>query len=714
MQRLRLYVADVAAVTAPQELDIAFATYGKRVPITLGTLNVAGCVFSVRPGTHVEDNAVVRFIRSAQCQNTNESGPAVMVLNMSVPSGDPLVVWTSRPSVPASGRDLIFVGGPPDGVTRRPVLRGRYVDLRAPSRVRRVHLLNYMWGFSPYPYWIGGVLAVAGLLFSAGALLVFRSVACRRVATIAGLGAGCVALSLGILYAVLVPPFQAPDEPDHFLAFADMAARPELSLRAAELARIGHLERIKFYLDERFRPVDVGRPYPEAWNADIFPMPISGRSRTTQALWWCVSKVTRGFDAAATLLSLRLASAGVFALAVGAGVGILAAHGAGAGAFVVSLGFLLVPTLPFFGVHVSEFAALTSTYIVFACVLAALFLDGPSTHRLGLPLGIVTALMIAGGRSAAPMLALVATALVGRTVLGTHGTLVPRDTVRRAAIFWVGTAIGTSLLILATGEAYSRGLWPGDTGRLPAWFRSAAERVRDRSWALALLLPAGIIVELAAWKVRMLTRDRLKRPRTLAVRSAAYVVGAAIAGTAAVSVGLDMPAIAYFSPGSPPPLQDYLQATLSSLGTLGRLRHHDLLLSTFFWIGFGWLDTLLPIGIVTSLVALATGMGVWLLVLVGRAGDERRGTWLALLAGGWTATVTLDTIASYFLRRNLHGRYLVGAYLSSLAIVWTAPIVWQIARGRAPQLPWPATSAALAACAALHAFALSVILARYF
>lgn len=713
VQHLLLYPTNVAAVTGRQELDIAFATFGKRVPIVLGTLSVGGCVFSVPPGTRVENNALVRFIRSLPCPDTSVSGPGLMALTMSVPSGDPLVVWTSRPTAPASDPDLIFAEGA-DVTTPRLVLRGRYVDRRAPSRVRRVHLLNFLWQFSSYPYWIGGVLAVAGLFFFAGALLLFGSFDGLRVTTTAGLGAGSVALSLGILYAVLVPPFQAPDEPDHFLAFADLAARPELAQQAAELARLGHFERIKFHLDERFRPVDVERSYPVAWNADIFPMPIAGRSRTTQALWWCVSQVTRGLDAPATLLALRLANAAVFALAVGAGVAILAAHGAGAGAFIISLAFFLVPALPFFSVPVSEYAVLTSTYIAFASVLAALFLDGPRTHRLGLPIGILAALTIAGGRSGTPMLALVAAALAGRVLLGTRGTLGRRDGARRAAIFWIGAALGASLLIPATGEAYSRGLWPGDAGSLPPWFKAAAEGVRDRSWVLALLLPIGIVVEVAAGEVRRIAGDRLKRARAVVVSGVAYVVAAAVLGTAVASLAIDMPTLTYFSPGSRPPLDEYLRATLSSIGTLVRLRHHDLLLSTFFWTGFGWLDTLLPVAVVTSLVVIAGGLGVWLLVLVGRRSDERRGAWLALFAAGWTAAVVLDTLGSYFLQRNLHGRYLVGAYLSSLAIVWTAPIVWRLTAGRAPHLSRRMAAAALAACAALHAFALSVILTRYF
>jgi hypothetical protein len=714
LQRLQLYPSNAAAIIGRPEIDIAFATHGKRVPLEQGTLSIEGCIFSVPAGTTVEDNALVRFIRSALCQVPGGNGPAVMALTMSVPTGDPLVVWTFRPPVPATGRDLIFAEGPADGVTPRPVLRGRYVDLRAPSLARRVHLLNYTWQFSSFPYWIGGVLAIAGLLFSTGALLVFQGLGGRRVPASVGVGTGCLALSIGLLYAVLVPPFEAPDEPDHFLAFADLAVRPDLALGAAELARIGHLERIRFHHDERIRPVDVEHPYGQAWNADIVPKPISGRSRLTQALWWGVDKLTRRFDAPATLLAIRLVNAVVLAVALGAGVAILAAQGAGAYGSIMSLAFFLVPTLPFFGMHVSETSLLTATYVGFACVLAALVLDGPATHWLGVPIGVLAALMISGGRSAMPMIALVGAALAGRALAGTRGTRHRRDAMRQASTFWLGATVSAGLLVLASSESYSRGLWPGDAWDLPDWFKSAAEGVRDRSWVVALALPAGIVVELAAAEVRRAAGGRMVRARAVAVRGGAYAAAAAIVAVALVSLAIDMPTIAYFTPPTRPPLGAYLRDTFASVFTFVRLRNPDQLLSTFFWGGFGWLDTILPDALVTALVAISGTLGVWLLIGIGGARDERRACWVALLACGWTVTVGLSATGSYYLHRNLHGRYLVGAYLASLAIAWTAPVVANIHRGRAQVPSLRVVTFALVSCAALHAFALVVILRRYF
>ena len=36
--------------------------------------------------------------------------------------------------------------------------------------------------------------------------------------------------------------------------------------------------------DERFRPGDIGRPWPVAWTSEVFAHDVEGRSLTT--FWW--------------------------------------------------------------------------------------------------------------------------------------------------------------------------------------------------------------------------------------------------------------------------------------------------------------------------------------------------------------------------------------------------------------------------------------------
>jgi hypothetical protein len=720
-QRLTLHTAAAETVVAHEEIDLAIVTGGARATVVRGTLAVGGCVYATADGTRVERGVLVRFVRTAPCdRGLNGSADASISVRLSAP--EPLSVWVLAPSGPPPADALVVGPAGPGGDTPQWLIVGRYVTFRAASGMRRVDLLNYLWQLSPStsatatvgpPYWIAGVLALAGALMCAGTFVSLR----RHGPAVTGLGAGCLALAVGLLYAVLIPPFQAPDEPDHFLAFADLTGRPELAGQAAAWARLGHFQRIKAREEERFRPNDVGLPYAEAWDAEVFPIAIAGRSRTASALWTCVGGVTRGMRAPAVLLTLRLTNALVLAVAIAAGVTLVAAQAPGAAALCVAFAFLLVPTLPFFGTHVSDFAVLASTYVLFGCVVAALFLDGPHTHRLGLPIGLLATLTLAGGRSAGPMIVLVAATLAARATLGTRGTHDRREALRQAAVFWLGAACGLLLLALAASDEYRRSLFAGDASGVAPWFKAIAESVRTHAWWLAGVLPAGIAVELGARALRLRTRTWLRRPRAAAVRLAPAAIALAIVLVAAASLVIDLPATDFFDPSARPPLARYVGEALATLLTSVRLRHPDVLLSASFWGGFGWLDTILPEPLIVGLLAAAGCLALWLLAAIRRSGDERRAVCLAWLAAGWLAAFTVTAAASYFSNRSLHGRYLMGVYFACLPVVATAPALARPNTTNGPgrsSLPWAAAGVLPIACAALHAFVLSFILSRYF
>lgn len=714
VQRLRLYAAAPDIVLKTPEIDILFATWGREVRLVRGSLDLAGCHYAVPAGERVRNNALLRFIREAHCVPPSEPSDE-MVLTMRVPAGAPLAVWAFTPSAPARGGELIFVGERGSTASAVPVLRGRYVDWREASRVRRVHLLAYVWQIAGTPYWIGAVLAIAGVLFVIGGALFppssFPSSAHGVLRPAAG--AACLALSLGLLYAVLIPPFEAPDEPDHFLEFARATGRPELAEQAADLSRVGHLERIKFRNLERFRPADVGQPFAQAWDPEIFPMGVATRSRTTQILWRTISILTPARSAPAMLLLLRVIDAMLFALALGVGVALLGVFRAAPSAASI---FLLIPTLPFFAVHVSEFAVLTSTYVVFACVVAALFMDGPRAHWLGAPLGLCCALMLAGGRSTVPMLAVVAAALVGRALLGTRGT--PNTSVdvwRRAAIFWIGAAAGATALILFSTDDFRRGIFPGEAPQIRGWRRWAAQVLRQQPWVITVVTPAGLLVEtlIAAVRSRIRTTERTtaRISKTLAYAGATVLLSLAIG-----SLFTELPMLAMFKPEAPPPVARYVADALAVFCTSFRLRSPDFLLATSFWGGFGWLDTILPLAFVSSLVGLSGGAAVVLLFWIGRSHEIRKVALIAVLTGGWLGAVALYAVSTLSLYRNLHGRYLVGLYLSILAVIWTVTSAVRYAdpRGRLAKLSRLAPMLFLAGSAAVHACALAIVLRRYF
>jgi hypothetical protein len=57
-----------------------------------------------------------------------------------------------------------------------------------------------------------------------------------RVALRTSLGFGCGAAALALMYAVMVPPLQAPDEPDHLLSHGRLVDDRQLESRLSTWA----------------------------------------------------------------------------------------------------------------------------------------------------------------------------------------------------------------------------------------------------------------------------------------------------------------------------------------------------------------------------------------------------------------------------------------------------------------------------------------------
>ena len=198
---------------------------------------------------------------------------------------EPLRIWVSATSGPPPA-DALVVGDADAaiGSETRWMAMGRYVAFRAASSTRRVDLLNYLWQLAPRANWIGAVLAVAGVLLLAGTLICLRAAPGQHLWI--GPGAGCVALAIGVLYAVLVPPFEAPDEPDHFLAFAELNGRADLAGRPPP-GRVWTPPADRGHVRNAFVP-STPRSHAVAWDAESFPSP-SPVQRTTSA-WTLIAR----------------------------------------------------------------------------------------------------------------------------------------------------------------------------------------------------------------------------------------------------------------------------------------------------------------------------------------------------------------------------------------------------------------------------------------
>jgi hypothetical protein len=156
----------------------------------------------------------------------------------------------------------------------------------------------------------------------------------------------------------------------------------------------------------------------------------------------------------------------------------------------------------------------------------------------------------------------------------------------------------------------------------------------------------------------------------------------------------------------------YAEDVLAVLFTTFRLSTPDLLMVTSFVGGFGWVDTLPDRRFVTLLVTLCGIAYMGLAVLLARRRDVRRTAWIVIIAAGWTASLVVYAIATHGMGRNLHGRYLVGAYVCAIAIASTS--LARAGFGARERFGIPITATLLLGAVALHGYCLSVILARYF
>lgn len=589
-------------------------------------------------------------------------------------------------------------------------VRGFRID--HPPTAPRVVLLHAMWRHAGSTAWLWALvglavaLALVGVLvFPAGLPPAAEDARAFRFVPRCALGAGLLAGSLALGYAAVTPPLCGPDEPYHLMGFGELVGNRRIVDETFAWMRETHQMRIRHRPQERFRTVDVGLPE-TAEDPEARPTEAQMRSATGSALWRALAPLLRGAGAVRALLALRLANAALFALAVGAAGALLASCAQARSPQWVVFPFFFVPTLPFFAMHVSETAVLCSLYVLLAACIAVLFLDGAKAHRVGLPLGLACALMLAAGRSPWPLGAVVIAALAARMALGPSG---PPRHVRAALVFWAGFVAGVTSFRLVLNDAYQQMIlnW---AQFVPEWLRPITA-----PGAFLPLVGAGVaaaaILEVALGRVRPALGRWLDRPATSLARWGAIALAGLVVVSLVASIFLPFPQIA-LEPPRPLSLEERLRDVLGTTATLFRLREPNFLLGTSFWLGFGWLDAI-PGGVMEPLLVLLTSAATLaLLVQLARRPDPRRMAWLAMLGTGGFGAMALYTIVTQSLPMALHGRYLIGWYLILLTIA-ACGLAGLDREGRGAPPRW-LPGVLLVVAGSVHAYCLCFILRRYF
>jgi hypothetical protein len=691
-----------------------FYTGGADVDLIDATLELAGtpCTYTTGAGAALVDGGRLNFLRRPLCTalSGTPTGEIKLVVRLAERRRISIGAWVPVSPAADQGPAPVRIIGTPGSKSRHfPVLRAFYVEHLPATGTRRIDLLAYMWQIEPAT-WMWQLVALACVLLFVSASITPRESMIdshnrRRFALRSALGAASAAAALGVLYVVVTPPFQAADESHHFVGYAVITRRPDITAQTQRWSQLIHFDRLRFNVEQRFRPVHRLEPSPEPWRetptGDIFSR---GGIRW---LWSLTAGPLADVSAERTLLALRLLNVLFFAAAVATAVA--------ATAWLTDLPFpqltpfvfLLIPSLPFFATFVSNYAILTSGYVVFSAAVLATVFGGRRGDYAGLLLGTSAAMVLLFSRSALPMAAMLSAVLAGRLLLGQWENAGAHSAVRRALTFWGGLAGGLATMTMFINPAHQAAVIDAAPPSL-----SSAVGIAGRILPLLYIGATGvaILIEIACVRIRRRAAARVEKAFTGMVLTLSVGAAVAVAASMLLSLFVDFPTLPYLNDAYRPGVWDYARdATLSSLGTF-RLREPDFLMSTSFWAGFGWLDAIPP-GWFT--VALTTLTGCALIGLLLHLASHRSVSgviWLAMLAAGWIITVPIYAAATWRYGIDIHGRYLIGLYLTVLPICWSLLML----RGPASNLPVSRWTLALAVCLTTHAYAMSVILRRYF
>jgi hypothetical protein len=675
-RQARFDVPNLAALGAIDELQLPVERHGAPSQLLSARLELGGtaCAFALRDGTP-GDTTTLTLSRERPCPAASAPGAAILTVHLAAASpadGRVGLFISPRPTGPPALMTLAEGAGPPVG---------RAIRVRSAAVVTRIDLLSWMWNLTAAELWLRvGVAAV--LLILAAVVLAALDVA-RPAAS--GVFVCLVAASLGLFYAALVPPLQAPDEPDHLLGFARLTGRTDMPAATAAWAQRTHFDRIAFRNLERFRPADRESAYDRPWSElDVFAQDVAERSIAATRWWQLLSPLLPAADPARVVLNVRSANAVLIGLALGFGTALLVAGGAGSAMTSI---LLAIPTLPFFAMQMSEITPNLVAFVLIAFAAGGLLLN-PDDDRIGMILGLSAALVAAGTRNGWPLAALVAALLCAR-IMARFGSAGP------SLRFWAAFAAPT-LVLFGTG-ILSVPIPSYDQWRLPVRPEILMNRAAVVT-ATAATAALGLAIEWALCRPTLKAAVPLGPFRVVTGAVAAWIVAMLVA-----SPFVQLPLMQAIDAGP----ADYVWRVLMTIVTTPRVTGPDFLLWTSFLGTFGWVDTQLPELMRTALTVAASLAGAWLLRGISRDPDARRSAVVCLAGAGILASLVGCALGAYGMHRAVHGRYMLGPYLAAIGLLGALPIWGKLGRARAETV-------VLTMTLAIHAVSARVILERYF
>ena len=697
-------------LTSEPEIELRVADYGQTRTILNAEIVIpsGNCAYGAESGQTFPNNDSLIFVRRNACAQIPDATEHEIFLTIRLKKPGKVAVWTAESGRPGKNASLLVADRTRSAYAGRALIGAvGYSDKSRSST--RLALLTYVWQL-PGDWLVTLLVGAVALLGLSAALL--SSCYTRgaktggRAIPQASLAALLAALALALVYACVVPPLQAADEPNHFAGLSYSLKRPQLAGELTLLGQLGNLDRIAFHPDQHFNPSDLGHPGVMILTAGSEPE-WDLRGRGVLAVWRAFAPVLRHTKTVSgTLLLARVLNAVVFATAVGLFVGIVGTFTPSKWPIVNAFPLFIIPTLPFFGMYVSNYAPLSAAYVLFAAAIVVFVWDDRASYVTGPLMGLSWAAATLLARSAFPLAPVLVSCGVARMILGPRLT-----TWSGALVFWMGLAVpGAIALSMIPQHLFD--VARTTAAALPVGIRPFWGIIRH-PWLLVPLGGLASAVEMWLHRARPHGDGESGERMKSVVAIAGYAGALLVVSSIAASAFIGYPSVPNVDPQHVTSTSWYVVDTMLPAITMFRFGHADFLTSQSFWSGYGWLDTPLPAWLITTL-AVGTGTAfVVTLIWIARTRAYRTGVSCFLVIAGLLAafattsfTVVRSTPAA------LHGRYLLGIYLCLIALSWHwLPRVIPSARERTKTITLVACGLSIIT---IHGLAFAMILARYF
>ncbi len=632
--------------------------------------------YLARHGALIQENRVLMFKRSSSPIPSSTQESQNVVVN---------IISRGAPALAVMG---LFSGGEPasrllwmhttsrEGKPGVASVFGWYNISAHGEILSRAQMIAYTWGWGTGGYWnvYLWVFGAVGtwILGVISWMQTSKKISTKQCGLWIAAGTSLLFLSLGMVYVVIIPPFQTPDEPNHFLTYANVINKPNLSDDALKTANNGHFERIHFQTDEKFSSRDVANPTREKWDKNVCLTNLN-RSLIAKLLWEIESKYIDENNSGNAIFALRTFNILFVSLCIGIALVLagLALNPARISLFMV-IPLICTPSLAFFSVGVSNYPFLIGGCIIQSIALAVLWaqsVENSNSREFNLISGVLTGFGI--------MLSIYS-ADSGVLVIAFWGVLIPctwvikgvlsdnlHNNIKNLSVFLIGL-IGSMFI---SWQCF--GLILGNYHIMPIMIESYINKI-GMPFPLKYLGVTLVSIIGAASGI-------------IAMSYSALIIGFFIKSSVIIRVAkrslvsLVILGIIYLIFSKNARIPEFTESTAFVYAF--RVLHSffkgfisynpDWLVVQSFWGVFGWLDTPMPL-ILMNIIRFACVIGIGSLCFssIHKANLIHGNTFLIVNIFSIAAYLYVIALGYYVMQYGIHGRYLIGPYLFALVIAY--------------------------------------------